>query len=390
MERLRVLVVDDEPRMRSGILRLLRGRVSKMPDLEDGEVAYDAYEAESGEAALASIAEAVPDILLLDHKLPGIQGLELLEKLTREGPRVLTVMITAYASIETAVTATKRGAYDFLAKPFTPAELGATIDKAARHVLLDRRARKLAQERRQARFQLISVVAHELKSPLAAIEGFLELLRDPVTGEDPQARLHMIDRSILRLQGMRKLIFDLLDLTRIESGQKKRELAQVDLGELAAFVLEGLRTEAERRRIALRLNAAGDTRMNGDRGELEIILNNLVSNAVKYNRDGGDVEVSLSGDPETLQIAVRDTGIGISEAEQAKLFQEFSRIKNAQTRSILGSGLGLSIVRRLARLNGGDVGVASEAGAGSTFTVTLSRSGMGAQPAPAVDTAVES
>lgn len=388
MEHLRVLVVDDEPRMRAGIQRALRSHVSVMPDL-DGEVDYEVVEAASGEAALDRIAEAVPDILLLDHKLPGIQGLELLDKLTREGPRVLTVMITAYASIETAVTATKRGAYDFLAKPFTPAELGATIDKAARHVLLDRRARKLALERRQARFQLISVVAHELKAPLAAIEGYLQLLQDPATGANAESREHMLERSVLRLQGMRKLIFDLLDLTRIESGQKKRELATVDLGELAGLALDGVRSDAERRRIALRLVTAGDLAMTGDRGELEIILNNLVSNAVKYNRDDGEVELALRGEAELLTIAVRDTGIGISDEEQAKLFGEFSRIKNAQTRNILGSGLGLSIVRRLARLNGGDAGVTSTAGVGSTFTVTLARSGCAEGSAVALDAALE-
>ncbi len=388
MEHLRVLVVDDEPRMRAGIQRALRSHVSVMPDL-DGEVDYEVIEAASGEAALDRIAEAVPDIILLDHKLPGIQGLELLDKLTREGPRVLTVMITAYASIETAVTATKRGAYDFLAKPFTPAELGATIDKAARHVLLDRRARKLALERRQARFQLISVVAHELKAPLAAIEGYLQLLQDPATGANAESREHMLARSVLRLQGMRKLIFDLLDLTRIESGQKKRELATVDLGELAGFALDGVRGDAERRRIALRLVTAGDLVMNGDRGELEIILNNLVSNAVKYNRDDGEVEVALQGEAQLLTIAVRDTGIGISAEEQAKLFGEFSRIKNAQTRNILGSGLGLSIVRRLARLNGGDAVVTSSAGVGSTFTVTLARSGSAEVAAVTFDTALE-
>jgi signal transduction histidine kinase len=388
MEHLRVLVVDDEPRMRAGIQRALRSHVSVMPDL-DGEVDYEVVEAASGEAAQDRIAEAVPDILLLDHKLPGIQGLELLDKLTREGPRVLTVMITAYASIETAVTATKRGAYDFLAKPFTPAELGATIDKAARHVLLDRRARKLALERRQARFQLISVVAHELKAPLAAIEGYLQLLQDPATGANAESREHMLERSVLRLQGMRKLIFDLLDLTRIESGQKKRELATVDLGELAGLALDGVRGDAERRRIALRLVTAGDLAMTGDRGELEIILNNLVSNAVKYNRDGGEVELALRGEAQLLTIAVRDTGIGISADEQAKLFGEFSRIKNAQTRNILGSGLGLSIVRRLARLNGGDASVTSSAGVGSTFTVTLARSGSAEAAAVALDAALE-
>jgi signal transduction histidine kinase len=111
--------------------------------------------------------------------------------------------------------------------------------------------------------------------------------------------------------------------------------------------------------------------MDADRGELEIILNNLVSNAVKYNRDGGSVLVTVDPVDHALRIAVKDTGIGLSKEDASRLFEEFVRIKNDSTRGIAGTGLGLSIVKKLAQLYDGDATVESEPGIGSTFTVTL-------------------
>ena len=137
-------------------------------------------------------------------------------------------MITAYASIETAVTATKRGAYDFLAKPFTPDELKSTIRKAAARLILAKQTRKLAEEKRQVRFEFIRVLGHELKAPLNAVEGYLRMFKDRSLGDDPAAYDEGIDRSLMRIDGMRKLIADLLDMTQIESGRKNRQLAEVD------------------------------------------------------------------------------------------------------------------------------------------------------------------
>jgi len=375
METLRVLVVDDEPGMRLGAARVLEGFRAHLPDI-DAEVDFVVEQAASGEEGLERIAAAPPDLLLLDHKLPGLSGLEVLEQLAHRQAELLTVMITAYASLETAVTATKRGAYDFLAKPFTPAELKAAVTKAARHLMLQRRARRLAEEKRQLRFRFLSVLAHELKSPLAAIEGYLFLLRDRTSGNDVAAYDRVIERTLARTEGMRKLILDLLDLTRIESGQKKRELGPVDVAEVARTALEGVQAAADERGIALALHAPEPVTLTADRGEIEIILNNLVSNAVKYNRDAGRVDVTLGKSDDIVTIRVADTGIGLTPEEAGRLFQEFVRIRNDQTRRIDGSGLGLSIVRKLAQLYGGDATVESAPGVGSTFAVSL-RDGAG-------------
>jgi signal transduction histidine kinase len=382
-ETLRVLVVDDETGMRLAIARVLNTFNVKVGDAGEATVGFEVELAETGEEALEKIAANVPDILLLDLKLPGISGLDVLRELGTRGVSTLTVMITAYATLETAIDATKRGAYDFLPKPFTPDELRVAVRRAVKHLIVQREARRLAQEKRQVRFQFISVLGHELKAPLAAIEGYLQILHDATAGQDPKLQAQIVERALVRAGGMRRLIAELLDLTRIESGQKRRELGEVDVHDVAQAAIETTMPAARERRIEVALHCPDRVPMVADRGELEIVFNNLVSNAVKYNKDGGRVDVTVEDHGDGVKIAVADTGVGLSQEEAARLFQEFVRIKNDRTRGIPGTGLGLSIVKKVAQLYGGDVSVESEPGVGSTFHVALQRSAE-AKAAPAV------
>jgi two-component system, sensor histidine kinase and response regulator len=371
---LKVLVVDDEPGMQTGVERALRDYGVHIAEVNE-DVRFSVEAAGSGEDALARIEGVAepPHILLLDHMLPGMSGLAVLDRLAGKDLELLTIMITAYASLETAVTATKRGAYDFLAKPFTPAELKNVIQKAAARLLLARQARALARERHQVRFQFISVLAHELKAPLGAIEGYLNIMHDRAAGEAIADYDDAIGRCRVRVEGMRKMILDLLDLTKIESGQRTREIAPFELADVVRQTLETYRPEADGRKIALIFAPAGPLPMEGDRAELEVILNNLVSNAVKYNRDGGRVTVACAAANGVVTIAVRDTGIGMGPEDVKKLFGDFVRIKNEKTRKVMGSGLGLAILKKLAVLNGGDVKVESTLDVGTCFTVTLAQ-----------------
>jgi two-component system, sensor histidine kinase and response regulator len=370
-ETLRVLVVDDETGMRLAISRVLGTFTVKLGNEKDSTVGFDVQVAESGEEALERITQAVPDILLLDLKLPGISGLDVLKEVSERGLQTLTVMITAYATLETAIDATKRGAYDFLPKPFTPDELRVAVRRAVKHLLVRREAQRLAQEKRQVRFQFISVLGHELKAPLAAIEGYLQILRDGSAGSDPAVQAQVLERALGRAGGMRHLIAELLDLTRIESGQKRRELAPVDIREAAQAAVDTVAPAARDKQVDVRLHAPDRLAVVADRGELDILFNNLVSNAVKYNRQGGRVDVTVQEALGGLLLTVTDTGIGLTADESSRLFQEFVRIKNDRTRGIPGTGLGLSIVKKLAQLYGGDVTVESEPGVGSTFRVAL-------------------
>ena len=379
MERLKLLVVDDEQPMREGVMRALRKFTVSLPYAED-DYGFDLFEAGTGEEALELIEKNPPDLVLLDYKLPGIKGLDVLDSITQRQLDILTVMITAYASLETAVSATRYGAYDFLAKPFTPEELRTAVQKATKHLVLSRQARKLSQEKRRVRFEFISVLAHELKSPLAAVEGYLRIMQEKSAGDSLAAYETMVGRSGTRLEGMRKMILDILDLTRIESGQKKRELVETDLREAAQAAIETAQSSAQERGVTIELHAPERASLLADRGELDIIFNNLVSNAVKYNRENGRVDLTIAVDYELAIITCRDTGIGLSEVEAQKLFHEFVRIKNAKTKNILGSGLGLSTVKKLAtEYYGGDVWVESAPDSGSTFTVTLRRQPPAAQ-----------
>lgn len=370
MDTLRVLVVDDEPGMCLGAQRVLRRHVVRLPDL-GLEAGFSTDTAGTMAAAREMLGRERYDLVILDYKLPDGSGLDLLREIRASRLDLLVIMITAFASLEVAVSATRNGAFDFLSKPFGPEELESVVTKAARALVIERRARRLEEERRKTRLQFLSVLAHELKAPIGAVEGILKLLEQRVLGNEVSAYDTQIRRALARLEGMRKLIFDLLDLTRIEAGERRREIQRVDVADVARAAIENVSAEAAWRNITVRLHADGPVAMTADRSELEIILNNLLTNAVKYNRDGGRVEVRLARDGDRVRIEVEDTGIGMTPAETAKLFQEFSRIRNEKTRHISGSGLGLSTVKKLAQLYGGDVAVRSEPDVGSTFTVTL-------------------
>jgi two-component system, sensor histidine kinase and response regulator len=371
MYKLRVCIVDDEQGMRLGMHRSLNNFNLKLPEIDD-TIQFELDMAETGTEALEKINAQAPDILLLDYKLPDLTGLEILEKIKAKGEdSPLTIMVTAYASLETAVSAIKSGAYDFLAKPFTPAELRATISKAAQSLILARQVKKLSEERKQVRFQFISVLGHELKAPLGAIEGYLNMMDDRISGADLDNYNDMIKRCLVRTEQMKKLIIDLLEMTKIESGNRQRNLEEIDLIDIAHQSIETMIPDAQKKNIEILMNSNLPVRMIADREEIEIIFNNLVTNAVKYNRDNGKVDVIILQDGDNITVQVKDTGIGMSPEECAKLFKEFVRIKNSKTRMITGSGLGLSTIKKVAQLYNGDVNVESQPDIGSTFTVTL-------------------
>ncbi|OGR78555.1 MAG: hypothetical protein A2X32_04700 [Elusimicrobia bacterium GWC2_64_44] len=368
VHQLDVLIVDDEAGMRAGAERSLEGFSVPLPEFSE-TVTFAVRSAATGEEALAQLKAKTPDILLLDYKLPDMTGIDVLA--ASSSGDFLTIMITAFASLEVAVTATKRGAFDFLAKPFTPEELRATISKAARSIYLHRKARRLEEEKRQVRFEFISVLAHELKSPLAAVEGYMHLMKERMKGPELEAYDSMIERSVTRIGGMRKLVMDLLDLTRLESGKKKRALEPVDLVKAAGLAAEAVASLAEAKKVAVEVKVPAGLAMTADPGEVDMILSNLLTNAVKYNKPGGRATLELERAGGSVAIRCTDTGIGMTEEELAKLFGEFVRMKNEHTRNIDGSGLGLSILKKVVKLYGGEVKVRSKYGEGTTFELTL-------------------
>lgn len=370
MEKLTVLVVDDEPGIRSGIHRILRKFSVDYPFMDD-VIGYDISTVPTGEEAIDFIDTNQTDIVLLDNKLPGIQGNEVLEYINQKQYDTYVIIITSHASLEVAVKATKNGAYDFVPKPFSPQELKAAMETVTRNIFLRRMTSKMNKEGKQIRFQFLSVMSHELKAPLNAIEGYLKMMQNRDFGESMDEYEELISRMKKRTESMRNLIMDMLDLTQIESGKKKRELAETDLVRAAHSAIDVMKPYAIQKDVEVNLHGAGELKLKADPDELEIILNNLISNAIKYNKEGGTVDCNIRQNKGFATITISDTGIGMNKTEQAKLFNEFVRIKNEKTKNISGSGLGLSIVKKLVDMYNGDINVCSKPGEGSSFTVTL-------------------
>lgn len=370
MAILKLIIIDDEMGIREGSKRALRKFELDLPYIEEAYT-LDITLAASGEEAIEKFKQDTYDIALLDNKLPGIHGTEVLEYMKNNNLNTLTIMITAFASIETAVSATKNGAYDFLTKPFSPEDLRSAVQKAAKHYVLNEITRQITEEKNKIRFQFLSVLSHELKSPIAAVTNYLKLMKEHISGENISDYDSFINRSIIRMDGMQKLIFDLLDLTRIESGEKKRELTDVNITDIIKESISNCEADAKTKNISIHFEEESPIIMKADSTEIEIIVNNLISNSIKYNRDNGSVNISLIKEDDFVKFSVADTGIGLSENEIKKLFKEFSRIKNDKTKSIAGSGIGLSTVKKIANLYNGDATVTSKENEGSTFTIIL-------------------
>ena len=372
MATLKVLVVDDEPGIRSGLSRILRNFSVDFPFVEEA-FTFETIEVGTGEEAVEYLDSMPIDIVLLDNQLPGIHGIEVLEHITQKGIDTNVMMITSYASLDLAIKATNNGAYNFVPKPFTPQELKTAMEGITKHLYLQRMTKKLNEEGKQIRFQFLSVLSHELKSPINAVEGYLRIMQDRQVGNNLDDYDTMIDRSLERIKGMRSLIMDMLDLTRLENGKKKREIVKVDLVQMARVAIDTLTPMAIQKNIKMYLDTdEPNIYLNGDNSEIEIIFNNLVSNAVKYNKENGTVNCLIKTGANKITISVSDTGIGMSKEEISKIFQDFVRIKNEKTKGISGSGLGLSIMKKtVEEYYHGNILVESTPDVGSTFIVEI-------------------
>jgi two-component system, sensor histidine kinase and response regulator len=372
MAVLRVLVVDDEPGIRSGVTRILKNFHVTYPFMEE-DYTFEVIEAATGEEGIEILEKDMPDIMLLDNKLPGIQGVEVLEYVRKKNYDIVVAMITSYASIDVAIRATRDGATDFIPKPFTPQELKSSIENITKQQYLRKITHRLKQEGKKVRYQFLSVLSHELKAPLNAIEGYLRMMQEKQSGEMVDDYATPIDRSLQRIQGMRNLIMDLLDFTKIRLERKEEKMEEVDLREVAANAIVTVQPYSIQKDLTVNLTVNCNSIVTADPADMEIIFNNLLSNAVKYNVPKGFVDITINGCDDTVLLVFTDTGIGIRESDMDRLFDEFVRIKNEKTKDISGSGLGLSIVKKVVELYEGTIAVDSTPDSGTTFTVKLPR-----------------
>jgi signal transduction histidine kinase len=216
--------------------------------------------------------------------------------------------------------------------------------------------------------EFVSSISHELRTPLTSIAGYVELLQEEATDEDTKQHLEIVDRNASRLLG---LVTDLLFTARLQDGRLELEKQEVDLGRLVTQAAESARPRAEAAGVRLEVDAANVPPVNGEAARLAQLLDNLVSNAIKFTPSNGRVRVALSARDGLVCLEVSDTGIGISEAERERLFERFFRSQNALEQQIQGTGLGLYISKAIVEAHGGRIGVESTEGAGTTFVVEL-------------------
>jgi len=458
--------------------------------------------AENGTQGLEEIRNHLGriDVVLLDLMMPGVSGMEVLDEVYRMDPHLPIIVITGYATVESAVEAMKKGAYDFIPKPFTPDQLRIVVKRAVERRALQKEAEYLRKERERSlrdistekskimtiinamgdgvlvcdqdgsmvlanpaasrllqvpenaflgqpvsdsklpselcstiqeslkirektyssisqelnvaaskeiylrahtapvrndlgqvmgtvtvlqdishlkeldktKSEFIAMVAHELRAPIATVEQQLTAILNKTVGELTEKQEQLLSRAKERTRGLLALIKDLLDLSKIEAGKMVQYKEPLALHEVIQKVVDFMRIEAERKQIHLRFTPEPHTPLVcADRGSMEEVFTNLVSNAIKYTPEQGRISVTLSGEGDYVKVAVSDTGIGIQREDLPQVFDKFFRVKSPETRQIIGTGLGLYIVKRIVDAHLGSIAVESEAGKGTTFTVSF-------------------
>lgn len=367
-QQYRILIVDDEAGMREGCRRALSPAgyaVQSAPDLASARdllrnQSYDTY--------------------LLDVMLPDGSGLDLLAEILRRDRNAVCIIITGFGSIEMAVEAVRKGAYNFLSKPFTSDELLMAVEQGLerrRLKAIEHEAENLVRAKQElerldkVKSQLMLKVAHELRAPVAAVQSYINLITAGyVTQNEMKPTLKRVQE---RLQEMLDLIADLLELARLKQAgdQATAEASPQDVAQILKEVCDLLRELAQDKRQSFQLDITSHPVMMANRDHLKHIWINLISNAIKYTPEGGRVAITLQGDSQKVVGVVEDTGIGIAEKDMPRLFQEFFRTDEAKASGAIGTGLGLSIVKQIIDSYGGEIKVTSKPGKGTRFTFVL-------------------
>jgi len=401
----RVLIVDDEESVAVTMQAILE---------MDG---YEVTAASSVTEAIELVKKSEFDLVLSDLRLDDGDGIQIVAETRRSSPETICIILTGYASLDSAVKAMREGAYDYLVKPCDVEELRLTVSRGLERRRLGRQLRERVaeletanstiaglnrdlqvrvdeataelrdqyerlQELDRLKTQFMSVASHELKTPVTAMSGFLQVaLRrikkrldagppEPDTWAAEQSavaeQLVIVQRQTTKLA---RLIDELLDVSRIQSGRVEFDHQRMDLGHLAREVVERMQTTTTNH--TLQVTAIGAAEIVADRDHLEQVLNNLIANAVKYSPDGGTITITVGSEGDGAALSVSDTGIGIPEEELSSVFGLFYRSPDRRARDVGGMGLGLYISKEIVDRHGGRIWAESTVGKGTTFHVRL-------------------
>ena len=355
-----VIVIDDDEIMRLSCEQILK------------KVGYRVETFGNGHEGIERLKVVRPPLLVVDIKMPELDGFEVIKIVRKVDPDLVIVVITGYATIETAVDAMKAGAYDFLPKPFTPSELRLIINRGFERWRLTKEAQLLRRQKEEVERKFVTLVSHQLRGPIGAVKQYLDVLLFTCRDQLSEKALEWITRSQVRLGEMLTIIQDWLALAKIDRGALCERNKATDLTQIVANIVREQQQLPGAASISISTFFAPDLPpVASDPVSLSMLVSNLVGNAVKYNRPGGTVSISVSRRDNWVRLEVRDTGLGIPRESIPHLFEEFYRVKTSETQNIPGTGLGLVICKEIATELGGTVEVDSEEGSYSKFTVHL-------------------
>ncbi|MGD0774832.1 MAG: response regulator [Candidatus Solibacter sp.] len=356
-----VVVIDDDYAMRLSCCKILSKMGFRVEAFEDGTF------------GLEGVVRLKPGLMVVDLKMPGMSGIEVISRVHEMDPQITIVVITGYATIDTAVEAMKCGAYDFLPKPFSPDELRLIVNRGLERRRLSLESQRCEIERALLKRRFVTFVSHQLRTPLVAIHQYLDVLKHlGDTAEVAAKREEWIDRCLKRTEELQSLIADWLTLARVEGGTLMKERVKVDLRQLLSGILKTYEEMAAGEGVSLH-TALSEAPLSvcGDWNCLTVVFDNLITNGIKYNRPGGTVTVSGWLSEGEVVVSVADTGVGIPEKYRPFLFDEFFRIKDDGAKKTTGTGLGLHISKRIVSEMGGSLDFDSQPGVGSTFRVRV-------------------
>jgi signal transduction histidine kinase len=384
--RSRILLVDDEQSVLLSMQAVLE---------LDG---YEVLVASSGQQALDVLARYSIDLLLTDLRLDDSDGLELLRALRHYSSDAVAIMLTGYASLETAVEALRQGAYDYLVKPCDIVELRTTVARGLErrqlgvqlrervhdlevanetirslNLELEGRVERATAELREQvklRDEFMATVSHDLKSPLSFIKGLSSLRRRrAVVSPETQPLLDALEQIEHSAGRMARQLDELVDASCLEAGRAidlHRE--PTDLVALARQVVAEHQQTTERHAVQIE-SSRPELMGSWDPVRIERVLTNLLNNAIKYSPRGGSVSVRIDVDSQAV-VQVEDQGEGIPAADLPHIFERFRRGANVE-KHIPGTGIGLAGARQIVELHGGTIGAESRVGEGTTVTLRL-------------------
>src|SRR5690349_20530859 len=383
----RLLVVDDEESLRITTAAIFENE------------GYIVDTASSGDEAIDLLSNSDYDLVLTDLHMEGGDGLSVLNRIRQRAPLTISVVLTGFASVESAIAALQEGAYDYLVKPCDIESMKHTIRRGVEHrrlMLAEQKARADLQqlnldleqriEERTAELKrlnaeladanrakdvFLATLSHELRTPLTPVVGWIKLLRSGALDEKSVSQaLDAIERNAW-LQS--RLIDDLLDTSRIATGKLHFEPKAIDLNMAVKAAVDTVRTSAAARNIELSVTLhPASLVVMGEPLRLQQIAWNMVSNAIKFTDPGGKVTMHTGLSGAQAYLTVVDTGIGIAPDFLPHVFDRFRQADGSTSRRHGGLGLGLAIADALAKMHGGWLAAQSEGvGRGATFTLTI-------------------